>query len=139
MPRQRDFIDDFLDGLKEAAMEFAEDFVHERLAPPKPPREPRTRRKNIKPPEVKTPKTPKPAKRERAEPTLYQILGVDAKAEPEVIEAAWKAKARLYHPDRNKSANAAAKMQAVNAAHDVLGKPEARKVYDRDLKIREAR
>ncbi len=139
MPRERGVIDDFLDGLREVATEFVADFVEDRFTPivPPPPRASRPRRvpKGAK---VKTPKTPKPAKRERAEPTLYQVLGVDAKAEPEVIEAAWKAKARLYHPDRAKGAQAAEKMKSVNAAHDTLSDPIKRREYDANLK-REAR
>lgn len=130
----RDLIDQFLDGLREVAMEFTEDFVHERLAPP---RAPRPRRMTTKSAKVKTPKTPKSAKREQQGPTLYQVLGVDAKAEPEVIEAAWKAKAKLYHPDRDKSASAVRKMAAINHAHDALSVPMNRQVYD--AKLREAR
>lgn len=126
----RSIVDDFLDGLLEYAREFAQERIDEVI--PKPPRQPR--RKNIKPPKVKTPKTPKPAKLERQGPTLYQVLGVDAKAEPEVIEAAWKAKARLYHPDRAKGAQAAEKMKSVNAAHDTLSDPIKRREYDRSLR-----
>lgn len=134
MPRS--LVDDFLDGLREVATEFVADFVEDRFTPIVPPREPRAR-KNIKPPKVKTPKTPKPAKREAQGPTLYQVLGVDAKAEPEVIEAAWKAKARLYHPDRYGD-RSAEKMKSVNAAHDTLSDPIKRHEYDANLK-REAR
>lgn len=131
MPRS--LVDDFLDGLREVATEFVADFVEDRFTPIVPPRESRTR-KNIKPPKVKTPKAPKPAKPEAQGPTLYQVLGVDAKCEPEVIEAAWKAKARLYHPDRAKGAQAAEKMKSVNAAHDVLSDPIKRREYDKQLR-----
>lgn len=123
-------IDEFLARVANLVRDLAQERIDEAI--PKPPREPR--RKNIKPPKVKTPKTPKPAKREAQGPTLYQILGVDAKAEPELIEAAWKAKARLYHPDRVKGTQAAEKMKSVNAAHDVLSDPVKRREYDANLK-----
>lgn len=131
MPRG-DIFDQFFDGLKRAAMIFAEDFVQEKLAPPQ---QPRARRVSGKAPKAKKVKAEKPAKRERQEPTLYQVLGVDAKAEPEVIEAAWKAGMRKYHPDTNRTKSAEARSKAINAAHDILRDPEKRKAYDLRLKL----
>lgn len=124
-----DLIDAFLDGLRDVAMQFTTDFVAERMGTTPQ----RARRAKVKPP--KAPKVPKqPKARKESGPTLYQVLGVDRTAEPEVIEAAWKAKARLYHPDRNKTASAAEKIKAVNNAHDVFSDPEKRKEYDRSLR-----
>lgn len=87
-------------------------------------------------PQPKAPRAPKARKseRERVGPTLYETLGVDRKASATVIEAAWKAQARDLHPDRNKSADAARRMAAVNNAHDVLGDAAKRREYDRGLK-----
>ena len=140
MPRT--LVDDFLDGLREAATEFVTDFVQDRFTPIIPPqREQPPARRVGKAPKVKKPKAERAPKREphqRSEPTLYEVLGVDAKAEPEVIEAVWKAKARLYHPDRNKSAMVVERMKVINAAHDLLSDPIKRREYDANLK-REAR
>ena len=134
----RTIVDDFLDGLVNYARDFAEERINEALPPQ--PKQPRARRVG-KAPKVKKPKAEratKPAPRQRTTPTLYEVLGVDAKAEPEVIEAAWKAKARLYHPDRNKSAMVVERMKVINAAHDLLSDPTKRREYDANLK-REAR
>lgn len=130
MPRT--IVDDFLDGLRDAAMVFAEDFVHERIALPQ---QPRSRRKNIKPPKVKTPKTPKPAKREAQGPTLYDVLQISKTADAEIVTAAWKAACRKHHPDTGHGN--AKKMAEINAAYEVLKDPIKRKEYDRT--IREAR
>lgn len=133
MPRDN-LLDDLLEVLKRTTFEF----IEERIAfPMQQPPQPRVRRVS-KAPKVKKAKAEraaKPAKREAQGPTLYEILGVDAKAEPEVIEAAWKAKARLYHPDRAPiSAVAIERMKAVNAAHDVLKDPIKRREYDAKLR-----
>lgn len=137
----RTIVDDFLDGLAEYAQTFIHESIDAQLNGTPEARAPGSRRATIKRPKAKKPKVEKPAKpapRQHSEPTLYEVLGVDAKAEPEVIEAAWKAKARLYHPDRDKSASAVRKMAEINHAHDVLGNGTARRTYDANLK-REAR
>jgi DnaJ-class molecular chaperone len=125
----KDLINQFLDGLREAAMIFTEDFVHERIAPP---REPRARRKNIKPPKVKT---PKPAKREAQGPTLYDELEVSPRASAETIRAAWVSLSKRFHPDIAKDATG--RMKRINAAWSTLSDPVKRREYDRQL--REAR
>jgi len=67
---------------------------------------------------------------------LYKILQVDPEAEQEVIESAYKRLARKYHPDNNKSTDATAKMQEINAAFDVLNDPIKRKNYDKERQKR---
>ena len=62
---------------------------------------------------------------------FYAILMVDETAEQAVIVAAYKALAARYHPDRNASPDANARMQAINSAYDVLGDPQQRADYDR--------
>ena len=62
---------------------------------------------------------------------FYAILMVDETAEQSVIVAAYKALAARYHPDRNASPDANARMQAINSAYDVLGDPQQRADYDR--------
>ena len=63
---------------------------------------------------------------------LYDALQVSQRADAEVIEAAYRALARRYHPDRDQSAGATARMARINHAWDVLGQPESRAAYDRD-------
>jgi hypothetical protein len=67
----------------------------------------------------------------RLEPDHYAVLQVDSRAEQEVIDAAYRRLATKYHPDRNRSADAHARMKLINAAYEVLGDPEKRVAYDR--------
>ena len=60
----------------------------------------------------------------------YGILSVTSSAELAVIKAAYKALVGIYHPDRNPTKEAAAKMRAVNDAWDILSDPVTRKEYD---------
>ena len=57
------------------------------------------------------------------EDDLYKILQVDPSADPEVIEAAYQRLARKWHPDVNKSPDAAEKIRQLNAAYEVLQNP----------------
>ena len=68
----------------------------------------------------------------------YAILQVDAAAEPEVVEAAYKRLAQKYHPDVNADPEATAIMQRLNEAYEVLSDPKKRSAYDRQRR-REAR
>ena len=61
----------------------------------------------------------------------YHILQVHEQAEQEVIEAAYKRLARKYHPDKDSSSGATAKMQELNEAYQVLKDPNKRADYDR--------
>jgi DnaJ domain len=61
---------------------------------------------------------------------LYEVLQVSAKASPEVVQAAYRVLARVYHPDVNQSPNAARMMRQINAAYKVLSDPERRARYD---------
>ena len=60
----------------------------------------------------------------------YQILGVPRDASPEQIKQAYRRLARQYHPDVNKSAEAAEKFKQINEAYQVLSDPEKRRAYD---------
>lgn len=60
----------------------------------------------------------------------YEILGVSPNSETEVITAAYNALMKKYHPDTNKSDDAAAKAQEINEAYETLKDPELRRQYD---------
>ena len=60
----------------------------------------------------------------------YAVLQVSPDAEPDVITAAYRSLARLYHPDRNRSPDAARRMTQINIAYDVLSDPVRRAAYD---------
>jgi len=59
------------------------------------------------------------------------VLQVDPSAEQEVVDVAYRRLARKYHPDVNKSPEAALRMRELAAAYDVLKDPLKRAEYDR--------
>lgn len=59
----------------------------------------------------------------------YRTLQVDPSAEPSVIQAAFRALARLYHPDGKRPD--VARMARINAAYRILRDRELRQQYDR--------
>jgi curved DNA-binding protein CbpA len=67
------------------------------------------------------------------QPDLYKLLQVDSEADPEVIQAAYRRLAQKFHPDLATGAEAGERMVAINAAWEVLGDPERRATYDREL------
>ncbi len=55
----------------------------------------------------------------------YQVLGVSPNASDEEVKQAYRRLAKKYHPDRNPGdAEAAKKMQAINAAYEQIKNPE---------------
>lgn len=66
----------------------------------------------------------------------YEILQVHHKAEPEVIEGAFKKLAKKYHPDIHPSNGAAARMGIINQAYSVLKNQDSRNRYDMEWKKR---
>ena len=72
--------------------------------------------------------------------THYDTLKVTQDAPVEVITAAYKALAMIYHPDRNISnPEAIVKMQNINVAYKILSDPEQRAEHDKCIKSRERR
>jgi curved DNA-binding protein CbpA len=71
--------------------------------------------------------------------THYAALGLNPTAPPEVIRAAYKALALIYHPDKTlhnapqERASHAAVFNKVQAAYDVLGSPALKASYDAEL------
>ena len=60
----------------------------------------------------------------------YKILGVDRDANEAKIKSAYRKLARQYHPDVNKSPDAANKFKDINEAYEVLGDREKKSRYD---------
>ncbi len=64
----------------------------------------------------------------------YDILGVDKKATPDQIKAAYRKLAMKYHPDRNQGdAAAAEKFKEINEANETLSDEQKRAAYDYEL------
>jgi curved DNA-binding protein CbpA len=59
----------------------------------------------------------------------YNILGVITSAENAVIKAAYRALAKIYHPDKNNHGNE--KIKEINTAYEVLSDPIKRAEYDK--------
>ena len=63
-------------------------------------------------------------------PDYYELLGIAPDAGDEEIRAAHRRAAGYWHPDRNRSPNAAEMMRHVNAARDTLLSPSKRQEYN---------
>ena len=60
----------------------------------------------------------------------YTILQVDPRADPEVIQAAYRRLAAKYHPDVDPSSEATERMKLLNVAYEVLSNPVKRMEHD---------
>ena len=68
----------------------------------------------------------------------YEILEVSENASPEVIEKAYKALVKKYHPDlqpSEKKQEAENKIKMINEAYDTLSNSQKKETYDRQLKM----
>lgn len=65
--------------------------------------------------------------------SLYDVLNVAPEAEPVVVEAAYKALIKKYHPDQALEAPVSRDATAINEAFAVLKDPAKRSDYDRRL------
>lgn len=61
---------------------------------------------------------------------FYEILQIDKNATQEEIKKAYRTQALKYHPDKNKSSDAAEKIKDINMAYEVLNDPNKRYKYD---------
>src|SRR3981081_4494583 len=73
----------------------------------------------------------------RSDPSLYEVLQVDRRAEPEVVEAAYRRLARKYPPDTSGLDDGGRRMKELSAAYEVLRDQARRAAYDRELRVRE--
>ncbi|MBQ8908809.1 MAG: molecular chaperone DnaJ [Clostridia bacterium] len=60
----------------------------------------------------------------------YGVLGVDKNASEDEIKSAYRRLAKKYHPDLNKTEEAANKFKEINEAYEVLGDSKKRANYD---------
>ena len=60
----------------------------------------------------------------------YSVLGVDKSASEDEIKSAYRRLAKKYHPDLNKTPEAAEKFKEINEAYSVLGDAKKRANYD---------
>lgn len=60
----------------------------------------------------------------------YNIMGLTPKASPEDIKNAFRKKAKMYHPDINKTSGAEDIFKIINGAYQVLSDPIKREEYD---------
>ncbi|HWT78701.1 MAG TPA: DnaJ domain-containing protein [Candidatus Acidoferrum sp.] len=74
--------------------------------------------------------------RDGGDKDYYAILQVHPRAEPEVIEAAYRRLSRKYHPDVSGEAGSGQRMRDLNEAFEVLGDPARRRAYDRQRSFR---
>ncbi len=60
----------------------------------------------------------------------YEVLGISKNSSPEEIKSQYRKLALKFHPDRNKSPDAAEHFKEISEAYAVLSDAEKRKVYD---------
>lgn len=72
-------------------------------------------------------------------PDYYRILGVAPYSEDVVIQAAYRALMRRYHPDTNKSGDAVRRATEINEAYAVLSDPARKARYDAERKAARAK
>ncbi len=69
----------------------------------------------------------------------YEVLHLHPSAHPDVVQAAYRRLALLYHPDKNPSSETTNLMAQVNQAYEVLSDPGKRAAYDRSREAKASR
>jgi hypothetical protein len=70
--------------------------------------------------------------------TLYDVLQVSARADMAVLQAAYRALARAYHPDLHPADVGQERMRELNEAYHRLSDPRRRAIYDLSLNQKRA-
>ena len=65
----------------------------------------------------------------------YEVLEVSPRAHQQVIQAAYRVLAALYHPDRDQSDANTRRMAELNAAYAKVRTADLRQLYDRERKL----
>ena len=65
----------------------------------------------------------------------YEVLEVHPRAHQQVIKAAFRALAALYHPDGDQGGASTRRMAELNAAYARVRTPDVRQLYDRERKL----
>lgn len=66
----------------------------------------------------------------------YQTLEIDPQATQQEIKQAYRRLAKLFHPDSNRAdSHNCDRIVALNAAYEVLGNIQSRRLYDRQLQL----
>ena len=65
--------------------------------------------------------------------THYQVLDLDATATQAEIKKAYRRLAKQFHPDTNRPTASHDKISRINVAYEILGDPQSRRSYDRQL------
>jgi len=64
------------------------------------------------------------------QPDPYACLGIPRSADPQIVAAAYRAQARLHHPDIAPGPRAQQRMAELNAAYAILRDPATRTAWD---------
>ncbi|NRD19687.1 J domain-containing protein [Winogradskyella eckloniae] len=67
----------------------------------------------------------------------YELLKIETTANLETIKKAFRREIAIYHPDNNKTPEAAEKFEALVEAFDILSTIEKRKIYDELLQAKQ--
>jgi len=71
--------------------------------------------------------------------TYYRVLMLAENADPEIISTVYRKLAQRYHPDVDRSPEAARRMAEINEAYSTLHDAERRRRYDESLAARRDR
>ncbi|KAK3273313.1 hypothetical protein CYMTET_18437 [Cymbomonas tetramitiformis] len=66
-----------------------------------------------------------------ADSNPYVVLGVPRDASEAAVTKAYRSLAKVWHPDRNRAAEAEDTFTEIATAYDVLNDPEKREIFDR--------